>query len=149
MGSAMPPKGRYEFEVVGIEKGVSTGEKKTPYIEVTMISSEHEFSDQIYVTEKTLSRLCLFAKRICGMPDTFELPDGDKEASNVVARFIMENALGKCGIVTVEENEEKFMPSSGPDAGRMVSKMRRRVAFNGYQKMEIKNNQQKEDDLPF
>lgn len=133
-GNNLPPKGKYNFVVIGLEKDVSKGEKKTPFIEVQMSTGEDEFSDQLYVTEKTLSRLYMFAKRICGMEDTFELPDTDKEAAIEIAKFIMRNAIGKSGVVTIDESEEVFIPTSGPNMGRSISKMRRRVAFNGYSK---------------
>ena len=157
-GNITPPKGKYACRVINIDKGISQ-QKKTPFVEPTFSTEsvdyeDYEFTDQIYVTEKTIGRLCLFARRVCGMPDNFELPDSDKEAANTVAKYIMENAVGKMCIVTIEENEEKFIPTSGPDMGRTITKMRRRVAFKGYEnyKNESVPEQQQQindDDLPF
>ena len=149
----MPPKGKYHFQVIDIGKG-SSQQKHTPFVEPLLSIGEYDFTDQIYVTENTLGRLCLFARRICGMPDNFELPDSNAEAAIAVAKFIMENAIGKEGIVTIEENEEKFIPTSGPDMGRTITKMRRRVAFKGYDKYEPSTSvegvpEQSDDDLPF
>lgn len=147
---SLPPKGKYNCVVIGIDKGLSQ-QKKTPYIEPTLSTGEEDFTDQLYVTEKTIGRLCLFAKRVCGMPDDFSLSDDDKSAVNEIAKFIMENAIGKNCIVTIEENEEKFIPKTGPDIGRTITKMRRRVGFNGYAKPSehgtIKTAT--DEDLPF
>jgi hypothetical protein len=128
IGSGFPPVGKHVCTVLDVIAGTSA-RKKTPQIEITMSNGEMEFADQLYVTDKTLSRLCLFAIRVCGMPRGTALPDADSEAVSQVAKFIINNALGKKAVVIIEEKEEKFMPESGPDAGRMVTKKRRRVAF--------------------
>lgn len=152
IGSTMPPKGKYNCSVVAIDKGVSSN-KKTPYIEPTLSTGEDDFTDQLYVTPKTIGRLSLFARRVCGMPDDFPLSDDDTAAANELAKFIMQNAVGKSCIVTIEENEEMFIPTTGPDAGRTKVKLRRKVAFKGYERFEEplppSSNTTPEDDLPF
>jgi hypothetical protein len=151
MGASFPEKGKYPCVVIDVLKGVSKGEKKTPYVEPVFSNGEDEFSDSLYVTPKTVGRLCMFAQRVCGMPKDFQLPDDDKEAANEVARFIMTNSIGKKCIVTIEEHEEMFMPTSGPDAGRNITKKRRRVAFRGYDRhVDAQHGvSQKDEDLPF
>lgn len=151
----LPPPGKYGFTVVEIEKGKSQV-KKTPFVQPTLLThnGDYQFVDQLYVVGKALSRLCLFARRICKMPDDFKIPDEDQPAAIEVAKYIMENARDKTGIVKVEENEEKFIPESGPDAGRTITRMRRRVAFIGYEKDEdldtiTEKHQTEDDDLPF
>jgi hypothetical protein len=152
MGSSMPAAGKYACQVISVEKGTSS-KSNTPFIEPMFTTGEDDFSDQLYVTPKTLGRLLLFAKKVCGMQDSFELPDDDMEASKSVANFIMKNALGKQCFVTIEEIEEKFMPSTGPDAGRTIIQKKRKVAFRGYDRYgeEIKRQSvdQKDEDLPF
>lgn len=133
-GNNMPPKGKYNCVVQATVTGRSA-QKKTPYVELLLTTeSGMDFEDQLYVTGKALNRLCLVARRVCGMPDDFELPDDDDEAAKTVANYIEKNVPGKMCLVTIEENDEKFMPQTGPDAGRTITKKRRKVAFNGYDK---------------
>jgi hypothetical protein len=129
-------------------------EKQTPYIELSLSNGEYEFTDMLYVTPKTLGRLCLVAIRVCGMPRTEQLPDDDAQASRHVANIIIKSAIGKKAIVTIEENDEKFMSQSGPDAGRIITKKRKRVAFQGYEEYKespIEGDMQEPQDekLPF
>lgn len=133
VGMGFPAKGKHNCIVTDAIKGKSK-KKFTPQITLTLSNGETEFTDDLFVTEKTLRRLCLVAKRVCGMPDDFPLPDGDLDASNEVAKYIMANVINKECIITIEENEESFIPTSGPDMGRPVKVMRKRVAFNGYEK---------------
>jgi hypothetical protein len=130
-GKGFPPKGKHCCTVLDATKGKSKN-KGTPQITLLLSNGETEFTDDLYVTEKTLGRLCLVAKRVCGMPDDFQLPDNDLDASNEVARFIMSNVCGKNCVVTIEENDETFIPTDGPDIGRPVTRKRKRVSFNGY-----------------
>jgi len=151
MGTSFPEKGKHSCIVVDISKGVSKGEKKTPYIEPVFSNGEDEFTDSLYVTPKTVGRLCLFAQRVCGMQKDHQLPDDDKDAANEIAKFIMANAIDKRCIVTIEETEEVFMATTGPDAGRNITKKRKRVAFKGYDRYvdHPAASASKEDDLPF
>lgn len=151
MGMNFPPKGQYNCLVIGISKGTSQN-KKTPYVEPMFITEEYEFNDQLYVTPKTVGRLSLFARKVCNMPDDYELPDDDSEAANTLAKYIMENAVNKNCIVTIDEFTEKFIPTTGPDMGRTVEKTRRRVAFRGYNRIEeniIQQTDISDDELPF
>ena len=150
MGMVFPPKGKYNCLVIGVEKGVSQN-KKTPYVEPVFSSGEFEFNDQLYVTPKTIGRLSHFARKVCNMSDDYELPDNDIEASHALAKFIMDNALNKKCVVTIDEFTEKFIPLSGPDMGRTIEKTRRRVAFRGYEKIQEDAQQEtvSDDDLPF
>lgn len=153
-GTSFPPKGKYQCKVIALSKGKSPS-KKTPFIELTLTTGEDDFSDQLYITDKAIGRLCLVARRVCDMPDTFEIPDNDNEAVNLIAKFICENALEKECIVTIEENEESFIPTSGPDIGRTKTILKRRVAFRGYDRYissqisDTSNSNIEEEDLPF
>jgi len=149
----MPPAGTYTCSVLDVQTAKSKN-KGTPYIDVTLSNGEYEFNDQLYVTARTINRLCLFAKRVCGMSDDTEIPDDDLEAAKFVANYIMKNAVDNRCMVTVEENDEKFMPESGPDMGRTITIKRRRVAFTGYERYnetESTTTTKKvtDEDLPF
>lgn len=131
IGKGFPAVGKHNCCVLDAIKGVSK-QKHTPQIELILSNGETEFNDQLFVTEKTFKRLCLVAQRVCNMPKDTPLPDDDLEASKFLANYIMSNVIGKNCVVTIEENEESFIPTSGPDMGRKVTKKRRRVSFNGY-----------------
>jgi hypothetical protein len=133
MNRVFPPAGKYSVEIIGIEKGKSK-KKGTPQITLIFSDGESEFDDNLFVTEKTIPRLCLVAKRVCLMDEKTILPDSDIDAANLVAKFIMENALGKKCIVKIEETEEQYMAENGPDIGRTKTIKKRRVAYNGYEK---------------
>jgi hypothetical protein len=133
MQRTFPPAGWYSVEIIGVEKGLSA-KKKTPQITLIFSDGESEFDDNLFVTEKTIPRLCLVAKRVCGMDEKTVLPDSDIEAANTVAKYICEHANGKKCRVRIEENEEKYMVESGPDIGQTKSIKKRRVAYNGYER---------------
>jgi hypothetical protein len=151
-----PQEGKYLVQIIGVEKGVSS-KKKTPQINLVFTTGEDCFDDNLFVTPKTLSRLCLVAKRVCKMNRTTVLPDDDNEASIFVAKFIMANALHKQCYVTIESNQETYVVEQGPDIGQTKTINKRRVAFKGYdeyverQPGEEPKHEQKspEDDLPF
>lgn len=149
-----PPPGKYQVSVISAEKGFSS-QKKTPQLTLVFSDGESEFDDNLYVTEKTVSRLAMVAKRVCGMDDKFSLPDGNLDAAKVLANYIFENVKGKRCIVKIEENEEFYVVESGPEAGRSKSKMKRRVAFNGYERYTEQQSEKPAqtktpgDDLPF
>ena len=96
---------------------------------------QYIFEDLIFVTGKALKRMILVAKRVCGMPDEFELPDSDDEAATLAARFIWTNATGKQAVVEIIDTVEKVLIESGPDAGRFKDFTRKRVAFAGYEEV--------------
>jgi hypothetical protein len=98
------------------------------------------FNDNIFITGKAVKRLILIAKRVCGIANDFSLPDDDQETAETLAVYIEQNIENKSALVTIEEIEESFMPTSGPDAGRMKKVKKRRVSFNGYE--EIKDDKQ-------
>lgn len=159
MQCEFPPVGKYPVLITSIEKGFSNV-RKTPQITVWFSDGISEFNDNLYVTEKAIPRLALFAKRVCLMDEKTQLPDEDKECKLVIARYIMENSVGKKCVVTIEENEETYIPTSGPDIGVPKKIKKRRVAFRGYDryienepgqninepKLQSNNNN---DDLPF
>jgi hypothetical protein len=146
MQRVFPAAGRYQVNIISIEKGVSK-QKKTPQITLVFSDGENEFDDQIYVTEKTIPRLCLVAKRVCLMDEKTQLPDVDIDAANMVAKYIMSNALGKKCIVKIEENEETIIIDNGPNIGQKKTIKRRRVAYNGYERYV--EPQAGSDDMPF
>lgn len=149
-----PNPGEHECVVLSAVAGRSKT-KKTPQIELCLSTGERDFEDQLFVTLKTISRLSLVAGRVAGMPKDYQLPDDDSECANVLAKYIASNVVGKRCIVVIEESEETWIPESGPDMGRKMTRMRRRVAFGGYKKIDPKQEHQKEetqpenDDLPF
>ena len=150
MQRVFPPAGKYSVKIVSVEKGFSA-KKKTPQITLVFSDGENEFDDHLFVTEKTIPRLCLVAKRVCLMDEKTILPDKDIDAANAVAKYIMENANGKCCVVRIEETEEQFIAESGPDIGQKKIVKKRRVAYNGYEKYSDELPPRNEDgaELPF
>lgn len=130
-----PPKGSHVCTITDAVGGRSK-EKKTPYIELTITNGEVEFSDRLFVTDKAIRRLAIVAKNVCGMPMDYQLSDEDGTAVIELAKYIMANSKGKQCVVVIEENEEEYIPTSGPDMGRKLTRMRKRVAFGGYKKLE-------------
>ncbi len=141
-----PPKGEYVSTITGAISGRSKT-KKTPQIELTISNGDFDFSDTLFVTEKTISRLALVAKRVANMKEDYELPDDDLECANELAKYIMQNIIGKRCVVVIEENEESFIPERGPDMGRKITKIRRRVAFNGYKELPATEGDAGGDDI--
>ncbi len=127
-----PPPGTYTCECVAAEKWTSP-KKGTKAVRLEFVSGEYAFEDLAFVSEKTIKRLNLIAQRLCGMPKETPLPDGNPECASFLAKYILEHAAGKRANVKVEEHTEEYMVETGPDAGQMKSKQRRRVAFSGYE----------------
>ena len=151
MQKVFPPSGKYHVSVTGIEKGKSA-KKQTPQITVTFSDGEIEFDDNLFVTLKTIPRLALFAKRVCGMDKKTVLPDDDEQAATIIAKHIMANSVGKKCIVMIEESEEQYIAESGLDIGKTKTIKKRRVAYNGYYRDEAApdhNGANGEDNLPF
>ena len=159
MQCEFPQPGKYPVSIISIEKGFSSV-KKTPQITVWFSDGENEFNDNLFVTEKAIPRLALFAKRVCLMDEKTMLPDDDKECKLVIARHIMENSVGKKCIVTIEENIEQYIVEKGPDVGQTKNIKKRRVAFRGFDRMPIytpgedkgehaPNVEEPKDGLPF
>lgn len=153
MQSVFPPVGKYQVSIISVEKGKSAT-KQTPQITLTFDDGENIYSDNLFVTPKTIPRLALVAKRVCLMDEKTVLPDDDMEAANIIAKFIMQNALHKQCIVKIEENEESFIPTSGPDVGKTKTIKKRRVAYNGYERftgepLPQSTTTPQQDDMPF
>jgi hypothetical protein len=132
----MPPVGK--IEAVCLDAKIETSKnKKTPYIRLTLESPDGQFNwtDDVFCTVKAIRRVALVAKHICGFND--ELPDNDSDALGILTDFIVANIIGKHAIVTIEEKSEIFIPESGPDMGRKVTVIKKRVAFSGYAKPEV------------
>jgi len=153
-----PPVGKIEATCLNA-KLLTSKTKKTPYINITWENptGEYQWNDGVFCTVKALSRLALVAKHVCGFKE--ELPDNDDEAMGILTDFILANIIGKRSTVTIEEKEEIFIPESGPDMGRKVTSMRKKVAFSGYEKTEAKETvvcetkkepaKDEKDDFPF
>jgi hypothetical protein len=137
MSYQMPLPGWHRVTVIDLIKGVSA-KKKTPQIDVILTNGESEFNDTLFVTDKTLTRLVIFAKRICEMPGDTPLPDSDAQAAVVVAKYIMENGKGKSGEAEVVEVSEDIMIQEGPDTGRIKTFKKRKISFSGYRKIQSK-----------
>jgi len=146
-GPQMPPAGRHLCKVLGHEKGRSS-KKQTPQLELTLTNGECVFTDQLYVTGGAIRRLAMVAKRVCDSPEDFELPEDDGEAANAIASFIAETIDGKKCVVIVEENPEEFIAESGPDLGKKIQVMRRRVAFAGYERHEDQDEPETQQEQP-
>ena len=131
LDNELPPAGKYNAEIVNAKRTTSKFQK-TPYVELMIQTEGTEFTDAVFITGPALKRLCLVAQRVCGMAKDTELPDGDIEAAEFLADYIVENAPSKKCEITIEEKTEKYIPESGPDMGRTVEKQKRKVAFNGY-----------------
>lgn len=130
-----PPVGKIEATCLDA-KLLTSKTKKTSYIKLTWENptGEYQWSDRVFCTVKAVRRLALVAKHICGF--TAELPDSDDDAMGILTDFILANIIGKRSLVTIEEKEEIFIPESGPDMGRKVTTMKKKVAFSGYEKPE-------------
>ena len=159
-----PPAGT--MRAICIRAGMQQSKKKkTPYIELTWEDSESKFqwTDSVFCTVKAISRLAIVADRVCGFDS--ELPDDNNDAMGVMTDYVIENAIGKKALVTIEEKEEIYIPESGPDMGRKITIKRKRVAFGGYAKITAQETTQEttqketkpvaeltkeeEDNLPF
>ena len=134
------PKGPYPREVRAvcceIKKGLSS-KKKTPFVELFWSTPDGAFfSDSIYITGKAISRIAIVAQRVCGVPKDFQLPDNKDEAAIVLAKIVMEKAVNCTAAVTVEEYEEEYMVTEGPDTGKLKKVTKHQVApFSGYKKL--------------
>ena len=129
-----PPPGRHLLMCINSAIWKSP-KKKTPAVMLTWADAElvYEFGDPVFVTPAALARLNLVAQRVCHIPNDMPLPDDDAGVAKVLAHYILENAIGNSAYVTVEENIEKFMYTTGPKAGQTGEKARRKVAFAGYE----------------
>lgn len=156
-----PPVGKIEATCLNA-KLLTSKNKKTPYINLTWenLTGEYQWNDGVFCTVKAIRRLAIVAKHVCDFKE--ELPDNDDDAMGILTDFILANIIGKRSVITIEEHEEIFIPESGPDMGRKVKTMRKKVAFSGYDKPEAtetatpvtpeetKATEKKEkDDLPF
>lgn len=107
--------------------------KGTPAAMLTLATrGGDQFEDAVFATPKALWRLVLVARRLCGMPAETEVPENDAEAAKVLARYIVDNATGQDAFVTIEERDETYMVTDGPDQGQKKTIKRRRVAAAGY-----------------
>jgi len=156
-GQNFPPEGTYLCECIKVEKSKSKV-KGTPALNLEWLTTDHCycFSDAVYVTPKTISRLNLIAQRVCGMPETFELPDDDLECAKALANVIYDSVVNKTAMVTIETNEEEYMVTEGEDMGKKKVVSKSRVAFNGYGKpietpveKEPESSYTPDDEIPF
>ena len=119
--------------------------KKTPAVRLLWVTADgvYKYDDVAYVTGKALSRLILIAKRVCNAPPTMELPDNDRQAAEILAEYIIDNAGGKWAMVSIEQQGQY-----------------RRVGYRGYETCEQeprddglndagKPSDDEDDDLPF
>jgi hypothetical protein len=132
-----PPPGKYQVTVIGADRWFSP-KKKTPAAHLTLSTPDraYEFDDMIFVTEKAIQRLNLVAQRVCEMPKETPLPDDDLECAKFLGRYILEHAIGRQCIVTVETSIEEFIYESGDKIGQKGSRTKHHVAFTGYERLE-------------
>jgi len=132
-GGKCPPPGRHLCRVVKAAPWKSP-KKGTPATMLTLATRDgNQFEDPLFVGPKALWRLVLAARRVCGMPEDTPIPDDDGEAAKFLARYIVDNAPGKDTIVTIEERDEVFVVTEGPDQGQKKTVKRRRVSAAGYE----------------
>ncbi len=151
-----PPEGPHLCRC--IKTGSWTSPKKgtaAAKLTFTTADAQYQFEDLVFVTVKAMGRLALVASRLCQMPKDTELPDDDLETAKQIARYIVDHAVGKDVILTIETQKEQYMIESGPDMGNVRHKIRSRVAFSGYDVPETEGEQElpetPEDssDIPF
>jgi hypothetical protein len=112
--------------------------KGTAAAKLTFVTrdGEHSFDDAVFVSPKGLWRLALVAQRLCDMPKDTPLPDDNEEACKILARYIVDHATGKDATITIDERQESYMVTEGPEQGQKKEVMRRRVAGGGYERIE-------------
>jgi hypothetical protein len=134
-----PPAGKIIAGCTAAERYKSP-KKGTSGIKVEWITGDLKycFNDVLFVTPKAVKRLNLIAQRVCGMPDTTELPDDDVQCASFLAKYIMAHIVGKKALITIEENDESYIVENenDPDFGKKKSVTRRRVSFSGYDRPE-------------
>lgn len=155
MGYNWPDVGPHKCTCTKVEKKTSKN-KHTPYLEIEWVTTNGDcFTDSVFVTEKTIGRMSMIAIRVCGLDRGYQLPDSDYDAMIELEKFLCENLQGKRAVVIVEEEEYEIMPENGPDAGRLIKKKRKKVAFRGYEEIpagsqaETKTANKADEDLPF
>lgn len=128
-----PPPGKHLATCIRAEKWISPN-KKTPAVMLTWATpdGEYQWEDPIFVSAKAVSRLSLVASHVCAIPGNIQIPDDDAKAAGFLATYIIANAPNKQAVVTVIQIDEQYMPQTGPDAGRLKTVKRSRVAFAGY-----------------
>lgn len=133
-GGNFPPAGKHLCRVVKAVPWTSPN-KKTPAAKLTLATrdGEYSFDDALFVTAKALWRLVLVARRLCGMPADTKAPDDNLEAAKFLARYIVDNATGKDALITIEEKNETYIATEGPDQGQKKTVARRRVSASGYE----------------
>lgn len=130
-----PPVGWHRCKCTGVEDWTSP-KKGTPAKEIEFLSQNGEsFTDMVFLTIKALSRLSLIANRLCNAPDGLEIPDDDGDAVEFLGAYIHDNAPGKFVDVEIVESTEQFMYEDGPNIGKVGTKTRRKVSFNGYRRI--------------
>ena len=144
-----PPAGKVLARCVKAERWKSP-KKGTLAVMLTFVTSDgqYEFEDPVFVTEKAMSRLNLVAQHLCAMPKSTPLPDGDKEAANQLARYILDNAVGCDAYITIDKQEETFLYENGPKVGQKGIRTRHRVAFGGYDPVDSPVQELAKDELP-
>lgn len=131
-GSNFPPPGRHLCRCVKAVAWTSP-KKKTPAVLLTLATRDgDQFEDAVFMTARALWRLVLVSRRLCGMSADATVPDNDAEAAKFLARYIADNATGRDAIVTIEERDEVYIVTEGPDQGQKQTVKRRRVAAAGY-----------------
>lgn len=117
----MPPIGTHECKCVKCEPGESKN-THTPQLRLSFECDHGTFSDDVYITPKTVNRLAIIAQRICLFPKDAPLPDDDFDCANHLATYIEQNIVGRMARVTIGE-EKSNDPAKPP---------RRKVTFGGY-----------------
>ena len=133
-GGSFPPAGKHICRCIKATAWTSP-KKKTPAAKLILATRDgvHQFEDAVFATPKALWRLVLVARRLCGMPPDATVPDDNAEAAKVLARYIVDNAVGKDALVTIEERDETYIVTEGPDQGQKKTVKRRKVGGSGYE----------------
>ena len=147
-GGKHPPPGRHLCRVIKAAPWKSP-KKGTPAAMLTLATRDGvQFEDPLFVSPKALWRLVLVARRVCGMPADTAIPDNDLEAAKFLARYIVGNATGKDAIITIEERDEAYIVTEGPDEGQKKIVKRRRVSGAGYETAPADVRQDEDAPMP-
>jgi len=119
--SETPPVGTHRCKCLSVVRGESKN-TKTPQLSLTWQWTGGTFTDEAYITPKTVSRLAVIAMHVCAFPKEHPLPDDDMEAAESLAQYIEQYIAGRLAMVTIGE-EKNQDPAKPP---------RRKVTFGGY-----------------
>jgi len=122
-----PPVGDHVCQCTKAERWKSPN-KGTPAIMLTWVTGDgaYAFDDALYITGPAMWRLDGAARHVCGLSDETELPEGNEDAADWLADYLMDHAPGKTALVTiVQKGKYRQVAGAGykpaPDEGSAPS----------------------------